>query len=83
MAKAGAHGGTGQESRLDFASGRGRSDSGAVGVGGGETVAPVDERMPNEVRRHRNELGSGSRVRVDNNVDANALRRVLSVLGER
>jgi transposase len=29
------------------------------------------------------ELGSGSRVRVDNNVDADALRRVLSVLGER
>ena len=29
------------------------------------------------------ELGSGSRVRVDNDVDAEALRRVLSVLGER
>jgi transposase len=29
------------------------------------------------------ELGSGSRVRVDNNVDADALRRVLSVLDER
>jgi transposase len=29
------------------------------------------------------ELGSGSRVRVDNEVDADALRRVLSVLGER
>ena len=29
------------------------------------------------------ELGSGIRVRVDNNVDADALRRVLSVLGER
>jgi transposase len=29
------------------------------------------------------ELGFGSRVRVDNNVDADALRRVLSVLGER
>ena len=29
------------------------------------------------------ELGSGSRVRVDNAVDADALRRVLSVLGER
>ena len=29
------------------------------------------------------ELGSGSRVRVDNDVDADALRRVLSVLGER
>src|ERR1700730_15566486 len=28
------------------------------------------------------ELGSGSRVRVDNEVDADALRRVLSVLGE-
>ena len=29
------------------------------------------------------ELGSRSRVRVDNDVDADALRRVLSVLGER
>ncbi len=29
------------------------------------------------------ELGSGSRVRVDNEVDVDALRRVLSVLGER
>jgi len=29
------------------------------------------------------ELGSGSRVRVDNEVDADALRRVLSVLSER
>jgi transposase len=29
------------------------------------------------------ELGSGSRVRVDNDVDADALRRVLSVLSER
>ena len=29
------------------------------------------------------ELGSGSRVRVDNDVDADALRRVLSVQGER
>ena len=29
------------------------------------------------------EFGSGSRVRVDNDVDADALRRVLSVLGER
>jgi len=29
------------------------------------------------------ELGSGSRVRVDNDVDADALRRVLGVLGER
>ncbi len=29
------------------------------------------------------ELGSGKRVRVDNEVDADALRRVLSVLGER
>jgi transposase len=29
------------------------------------------------------ELGSGSRVRVDNEVDADALRRVLNVLSER
>jgi transposase len=29
------------------------------------------------------ELGSGSRVRVDNEVDVDALRRVLSVLSER
>ena len=29
------------------------------------------------------ELGSGKRVRVDNEVDAGALRRLLSVLGER
>jgi transposase len=29
------------------------------------------------------ELGSGKRVRVDNEVNADALRRVLSVLGER
>jgi hypothetical protein len=29
------------------------------------------------------ELSSGSRVRVDNDVDAGALRRVLSVLSER
>ena len=29
------------------------------------------------------ELGSGKRVRVDNEVDADALRRVLGVLGER
>jgi transposase len=29
------------------------------------------------------ELGSGNRVRVDNDVDADALRRVLSVLSER
>ena len=29
------------------------------------------------------ELGSGKRVRVDNEVDADALRRVLSVLSER
>ncbi len=29
------------------------------------------------------ELGSGKRVRVDSDVDAEALRRVLSVLGER
>ncbi|HEX3523968.1 MAG TPA: transposase [Stellaceae bacterium] len=29
------------------------------------------------------ELGSGSRVRVDNEVDADALRRVLGVLSER
>ena len=29
------------------------------------------------------ELGSGNRVRVDNDVDADALRRVLNVLGER
>jgi transposase len=54
MAKAGAHGGTDRERRRDLASGRDRSDGGAVGVGGGETVAPGDERTPNEVRRHRN-----------------------------
>jgi transposase len=29
------------------------------------------------------ELGTGNRVRVDSDVDADALRRVLSVLGER
>ena len=29
------------------------------------------------------EFGSGNRVRVDNDVDADALRRVLNVLGER
>ena len=29
------------------------------------------------------ELGSGNRVRVDSDVDADALRRVLSVMGER
>ncbi len=29
------------------------------------------------------ELGSGKRVRVDNDVDADALRRVLNVLSER
>ena len=29
------------------------------------------------------QLGSGSRLRVDNQVDADALRRVLNVLGER
>lgn len=29
------------------------------------------------------ELGTGNRVRVDNDVDADALRRVLGVLGER
>src|SRR5271157_2587596 len=52
--RAGAHGGTGQERRLDFASGRDRRDGAAVRIGGGETVAPGDERTPNEVRRHRN-----------------------------
>jgi len=45
-------------------------------------------RAPTNGRRMRSgvieiELGSGSRVRVDNDVDADALRRVLSVLGER
>src|SRR5271163_2891212 len=54
MAKAGAHGGTGRERRLDLASGRDRSDGGAVRIGGGETVALGDERTPNEVRRNRN-----------------------------
>jgi transposase len=45
-------------------------------------------RAPTNGRRTRSgvieiELGSGSRVRVDNDVDADALRRVLGVLGER
>jgi transposase-like protein len=60
--KAGAHGGTGQERRLDFASGRDRSDGGAVRIGGGETVAPGDERTPNEVRRHRNRTLAARRI---------------------
>jgi transposase len=57
-----AHGGTGQEKRLDFASGRDRSDGGAVRIGGGETVAPGDERTPNEVRRHRNRTLAARRI---------------------
>ena len=76
-------GGTGQERRFDFASGRDRSDGGAVWI---EAARP--SRPATSGRRTRSgvieiELGSGSRVRVDNNVDADALRRVLSVLGER
>jgi transposase len=50
--------------------------------------APRPSRPTTGGRRTRSgvieiELGSGSRVRVDNDVDADALRRVLSVLGER
>lgn len=45
-------------------------------------------RPPSNGRRPKSgvieiELGSGSRVRVDNDDDADALRRVLGVLGER
>src|SRR5271165_5869389 len=51
-----------------------------------EAVRPT--RPPSSGRRPKPgvieiELGSGSRVRVDNDVDADALRRVLGVLGER
>ena len=50
--------------------------------------APRPSRPTMSGRRTRSgvieiELGSGSRVRVGNDVDAEALRRVLSVLGER
>ena len=50
--------------------------------------APRPSRPTMSGRRTRSgvieiELGSGSRVRVDNDVDVDALRRVLSVLGER
>ena len=52
------------------------------------SAAPRPSRPTMSGRRTRSgvieiELGSGSRVRVDNDVDADALRRVLSVLGER
>ena len=50
--------------------------------------APRPSRPAMSGRRTRSgvieiEFGSGSRVRVDNDVDVDALRRVLSVLGER
>ncbi len=58
-----------------------------------DATAPLSEaarpaRPPTNGRRPKHgvieiELGSGNRVRVDNDVDADALRRVLSVLGER
>ena len=69
--------------RLDPASGRDRRD-GAASMS--EATRPA--RPPTNGRRPKPgvieiELGSGSRVRVDNDVDADALRRVLSVLGER
>ena len=82
MAKAGAHGGTGQERQLDFASGRIGAMAAPSGVGGGETVAPATSR------RERGPASSKSnsariRVRINDDVDADALRQVLSVLGER
>ena len=43
-----------RERRLDLAAGRDRRDGAAAPVGGGETVAPGDERTTNEARRHRN-----------------------------
>ena len=58
-----------------------------------DATAPLSEatrptRPPTPGRRPKPgvieiELGSGSRVRVDSEVDADALRRVLDVLGER
>ena len=53
-----------------------------------KSEAPRPSRPTMSGRRTRSgvieiELGSGSRVRVDNDVDVDALRRVLSVLGER
>jgi transposase len=50
--------------------------------------APRQSRAATNGRRPRPgmieiELGSGNRVRVDKDVDADALRRVLSVLSER
>ncbi len=51
---------------------------------------PIEDAHPRVVASRRRpsgtieiELGSGKRVRVDSEVDADALRRVLSVLGER
>ena len=84
LAKAGAHGGTSRERRLDLASGRDRREGAGAWIGGGESRRARrrtdDERSPASIEI---ELGSGNRVRVDNDVDADALRRVLSVLGER
>jgi hypothetical protein len=54
MAKAGAHGETSGERRLDFASGRDQRGGAAIYVGGAEAIASDDGRTANEVRRHRN-----------------------------
>ena len=83
MAKARAHGGTGQERRVDFAP---VEIDATAPPSGSEAARP--SRPATSGRRTRPgvieiELGSGNCVRVDNNVDADALRRVLSVLGER
>ena len=58
----------------------------AMAPSGSEATRP--SRMATNGRRPKPgtieiELVSGGRVRVDNDVDADALRRVLSVLGER
>ena len=84
MAKAGAHGGTDRERRRAILL---PVEIGAMGAPSGLEAARPSRPMTSG-RRTRSgvieiELGSGSRVRVDNNVDAEALRRVLSVLGER
>ena len=83
MAKAGAHGGAAERARqLDLAAGRDRREA-SPPVGGGETARPATSGRRTKSGIIEIDLGSGNRVRVDNDVDADALRRVLSVLGER
>ncbi len=76
-----------RQSRVEASIGDARSILLPVEIEPSEPVVTKDNRSPVHRRREPGtieiELGSGRRVRVDSEVDADALRRVLSALDER